>query len=123
MITEEINGRKEYKLQTQRLHTPPWIRRIQNTINNMRKELSQLVEIQRDNRKTTNKNKTKLFKKYNLETKEVLAQLNEELKRKISAMKQRLAGYKKRQDQYYHNKLFKTDCKNFITVLGRHTAL
>ena len=23
VITEEINGRKEYKLQTQRLHTPP----------------------------------------------------------------------------------------------------
>ena len=69
VITEEINGRKEYKLQTQRLHTPPWIRHIQNTINNMRKELSQLVEIQRDNRKTMNKNKAKLFKKYNIETK------------------------------------------------------
>ena len=38
VITEEINGRKEYKLQTQRLHTPPWIRRIQNTINDMRKK-------------------------------------------------------------------------------------
>ena len=61
VITEEINGRKEYKLQTQRLHAPPWIRRIQNTINNMRKELSQLVEIQRDNRKTMNKNRAKLF--------------------------------------------------------------
>ena len=123
VITEEINGRKQYKLQTQILHTPPWIRRIQNTINNMRKELSQLVEIQRDNRKTMNKNKAKLFKKYNIETREGLAQLTEELKQKISAKTQRLAGYKNRQDQYYHNKLFKTDCKNFITVLGRHTAL
>ena len=62
VITEEINGRKECELQTQRLHTPPWIRRTQNTINNMRKELSQLVEIQRDIRKTMNKKKAKLFK-------------------------------------------------------------
>ena len=46
VITGEINGRKEYKLQTQKLHTPPWIRRIQNTITDMRKELAQLVEIQ-----------------------------------------------------------------------------
>ena len=75
VITEEINGRKEYKLQTQRLHTPPWIRRIQNIINNMRKELSHLVEIHRDNRETLNKNKAKLSKKYNTETKEGLAQL------------------------------------------------
>ena len=28
VITEKINGRKQYKLQTQILHTPPWIRRI-----------------------------------------------------------------------------------------------
>ena len=55
--------------------------------------------------------------------KEGLAQLIEELKQKIAAKTQRLARYKKREDQYYHNKLFKTDCKNFITVLGRHTAL
>ena len=54
--------RKEYELQTQRLHTSPWISRIQNTINNMRKELSQLVEIQRDNRKPTNKTKPNCFK-------------------------------------------------------------
>ena len=119
VITKEINGRKEYKLQTQRLHTHPWIRRIQNTIKDMRKELSQLVEIQRDNRKKMNKNKAKLFKKCNIETKEGLVQLIEELKQKVSAKTQRLARYKKRQEQYYQNKLQ----KNVITVLGRRTAL
>ena len=62
----------------------------------MRKELSQLVEIQRDNRKAMNKNKAKLFKKYNIDMKEGLAQLIEELKQKISAKMQRLARYKKR---------------------------
>ena len=54
----------------------------------MRKELSQLVEIQRDNRKAMNKNKAKLFKKYNIETKDGWAQLIEELKQKISAKTQ-----------------------------------
>ena len=70
-----------------------------------------------------NKNTAKLFKKHNIETKEGLAQLIEELKQKISANTQRLARYKKIQDQYYHNKLSKQTAKNFITVLGRHTAL
>ena len=83
---------EKYKLQTQGLYTPPSIRRIQNNINDIRKELSQLVKIQKDNRKKINKSKAKLFKKYNIETKEGLVQLFEELKQKISAKTQRLAS-------------------------------
>ena len=51
-----------------------------------------------------------------------MAQLTEELKQKVSAKTQqlaRLARYKKRQDQYYHNKLFKTDCKKCYNHLGK----
>ena len=51
VITEEIYGTGECKLQTQRSKTPPWVRRIQGSINDIRKELSGLVEIRRDNRK------------------------------------------------------------------------
>ena len=65
-----------------------------------------------------NRNKAKLFKN-NIETTASLAQLIEELKQKISAKTQRLARYKKRQDQYYHNKLFKTDCKKCYNRLGK----
>jgi len=54
VITEEINGVGEYRLQTRRSTTPPWVRRIQGSINDIRKELSALVEIQRDDRKVTN---------------------------------------------------------------------
>ena len=36
VITEEINGTGECKLQTQRSKTPPWVRRIQGSINKMR---------------------------------------------------------------------------------------
>ena len=42
VITEEINGTEVYKLQTQRSKTPPWVRRIQEIINDIRKELSAL---------------------------------------------------------------------------------
>jgi hypothetical protein len=71
------------------------------------------VEIQRDNREVTNIKRTRLLKKYNIETKESLDQLIEELKQKVSAKKQRLSRYRKRQNQYYQNKLFRTDCKQF----------
>ena len=54
VIVEEINGMGKYRLQTQRPTTPPWVRRIQGSINDIRKELSALMEIQRDNRKVMN---------------------------------------------------------------------
>jgi hypothetical protein len=59
VITEEINGIREYKLQTQRSKTPPWVRRIQGSINDIIKELSALVEIQRDNRNVMNIKRTR----------------------------------------------------------------
>ena len=61
VITEEINGVGEYRLQTQRSTTPPWVRRTQGSINGIRKELSVLVEIQRDNRKVTNIKRNRLL--------------------------------------------------------------
>jgi hypothetical protein len=72
VITEEINGMGEYRLQTKRSTTPPWVGRIQGSINDIRKELSALVEIQRDNRKVTNIKRTRLLKKYKTEAKESL---------------------------------------------------
>ena len=50
VITEGINGMGVYRLQTRRSTTPPRVRRIQGSINGIRKELSGLVGIQRDNR-------------------------------------------------------------------------
>jgi hypothetical protein len=43
VITEEINGTGEYKPPTQRSKPPPWVRHIQGSINDIRKELSMLV--------------------------------------------------------------------------------
>jgi len=52
VITEEMNGTGEYKLETQRSKTPPWVRRIQESINDIRKEMSVLVEIKREMHRT-----------------------------------------------------------------------
>jgi small-conductance mechanosensitive channel len=39
VTTEEINGTGEYKLETQRSKTPPWVRCIRESINDISKEL------------------------------------------------------------------------------------
>ena len=61
VITEERNGRGEYKFEKQRSQTRPRVRRIQESINDIRKEPSGLVEIKRDNRKAQNIKRTRLL--------------------------------------------------------------
>jgi hypothetical protein len=51
-----------------------------------------------------------------------LDQLIEELKQKFSIKKQRLSRHKKRQNQYYQNKLVRTDCKKFYNRLRQTYA-
>jgi hypothetical protein len=51
-LTEEINGTGSYKSETWRPETPPWVRQIQGSINGIRKELSALAEIKRNDRNT-----------------------------------------------------------------------
>ena len=75
------------------------------------------MEIKRDNKKVQNVNRARLLKKYNVEKKQNLDKVIEELKQKVSAKTQRLSRYRKRQNQYYQNKLFKTDCKKFYNCL------
>jgi hypothetical protein len=90
-LPEEINGTGSYKSGTQRPKTPPWVSRIQGSINGIRKELSALAEIKRDDRNTQNTKRKGLLRKYNLEKKETLDEVIEELKQKISAKTQRLS--------------------------------
>jgi primosomal protein N'' len=75
------------------------------------------VEIQRGNRKVMNIKRIGLLKKYNIVKKESLDQLIEELKHEVSAKTQRLSRYRKRQNHYYQNNLFRTDCKKFYNCL------
>jgi hypothetical protein len=99
-LTEEISGTGSYKSETWRPETPPWVRQIQGSINGIRKELSALAEIKRNDRNTHNMKRERLLRKYKVEMKENLDQVIEELKQKVSAKTQRLFGYNKRQRQY-----------------------
>jgi hypothetical protein len=84
-LTEEINRTGSYKSETQGPETPPWVRQIQDSINGIRKELSALAEIKRNDRNTHNRKRKRLLRKYKIETKENLGQVTEELKQKVSA--------------------------------------
>jgi hypothetical protein len=75
-----------------------------------------LAEIKRDEMKTQNRKRNRLLRKNNIEG-ENLDQVTEELKQKVSAKTQRFSRYRKRQNQYYQNKMFKTDCKKFYNLL------
>jgi hypothetical protein len=55
VIREEMNGIGEYEPQTQRSKPPLWVRSVQGSINNIRKDLSALIETKRDSRKIKNK--------------------------------------------------------------------
>jgi hypothetical protein len=96
-LTEEINETGSYKSETRRPETPPWVRRIQDSINGIRKELSALAEIKRNDRNTHNLKRERLLTKYKIEPKENLDQVIEELKQTVSGKTQRLSRYKKRQ--------------------------
>jgi hypothetical protein len=70
-LTEEINGTGSYKSETQRPETPSRVRRIQGSINGIRKKLSALAEIKRNDRNTHNMKRERLLSKYKTETKKI----------------------------------------------------
>jgi len=88
---------------------PPWVRRIQASINGIRKDLSAWAEIKRDEIKTQNMVRKRLLRKYNTENEENLDHVMIELKLKVSAKTQRLFRYRRRQNQYHQNKMLRTD--------------
>jgi hypothetical protein len=59
----------------------------------------------------------RLLGKYNMQKKENLDKVYEELKQKVLAQMQQLSRYRKRQNQYYQHKMFNTDCKKFYSLL------
>jgi len=78
------------------------------SINGIRKDLSAWAEIKRDEIKTQNMKRKRLLSKYKTENEENLDQVMTELKLKVSAKTQQLFRYR-RQNQYYQNRMFRTD--------------
>jgi hypothetical protein len=61
-LTEVINGTGSYKLETQRPETLPLVGRIQESITGIRKELSAMAEIKRNDRDTHNMERKRLLR-------------------------------------------------------------
>jgi di/tripeptidase len=83
---------------SQSKNTPLGYRRIQKSINGIRKHLSALAEIKRDEMKTQNTKRNRLLRKNNIKEGENLDQVIEELKQKLAAKTQRFSKYRKRQN-------------------------
>jgi len=67
---------------------PMWVRRIQASINGIRKDLSAWAEIKRNEIKTQNMKRKRLLRKYNTGNEDNLDQVMTELKLKVSAKTQ-----------------------------------
>jgi len=67
--------------------------------------------------KTKNMKRNILLRTNNTKVGENLGQVIEELKQKGSARMPRFSRYRKRQNQYYQNKMFRTYCKKFYNLL------
>jgi hypothetical protein len=74
------------KPQTHTSKPPPRFRRKQGSINNIRNDLTILIEIKLDNRKVKNIQRATLHNKYNKDKEENLDQLIEELNRQKATL-------------------------------------
>lgn len=59
----------------------------------------------------------RVLKNYKIEKEENFDQVTEELKQKVSSNMQRISRYGKRQNCYYQNKMFTTECKKLYNLL------
>jgi hypothetical protein len=59
-LTEEINGTRSYKSKRPKIR--PWVRRIQESIHGIGKELPALAKIRRDDRNTKNMKRKRLLR-------------------------------------------------------------
>jgi hypothetical protein len=91
-----------------------WKIRTQKQIDNWRKDLSIMAETGTvSNSGKLNRKKRKIFQKYRVTNTRELAQLTETLKQQVQAKPHRIRRNEKSEKQYYHNKMFKKNTKNF----------
>ena len=116
VVTEELG----YKINERKKidgKDPPWKRRIQNKINNMRKDISRLKELETQNLKNK-KLVDELTKKHQLSKKNI-KQVVEELKQHTRALSKKIERYENRVKQYHQNKLFQTNQKDLYKELNK----
>lgn len=92
-----------------------WKKRIQHQIDEWRREISRITDIQQTKSLSIKQQaiKAKLESKYNIASADDLTRVKEILKQKIQAKAQRVRRYKKRVLQYQQNKQFNEGAKSF----------
>ena len=97
---------------------PKWQVKIDNEIENHRKEFSLLRELHKD-KEIKSGTARKLLRKYKIESKDQVPAIKEELKQKLQVKAQRLRRYIKRNKFYRQNKIFETDTKKFYREIRK----
>ena len=120
IVTEKCGIKVKKRTSTPNIHKKPaWIERINRQMNQLRADISFLVEASKGKTNKTKKRKN-IIAKHNLYKKTIEAQI-ETLKQRIQLKAKRLARYKKRSAFYRQNKLFQENTKKFYRELGKNT--
>ena len=91
---------------------PKWQVTIDKEIENLRKEISLLEELQKDKEIRSGKARN-VIRKYKIESNDKIPSIKEEVKQKLQVKAQRVRRYVKRNKFYRQNKIFETDTKKF----------
>ena len=96
---------------------PMWKRELQNKIEELKKDLSQL-EASKDKEVSNVRNWQTLERKYNIRVK-ILGVVIEELKQKIIAIAAKVRRYQERVDRFRQNRMFQNNQRQFYRELNQ----
>ena len=100
VVEESVIGVKRHHQAT----TPPWKRRLQQQIDNLRTEVNRLKAAKEKNGRLPRY----MYYKYHMEHREI-SEVLEDAKQRLIALSHRLKRYEKRNEQYRINKLFRSN--------------
>ena len=115
VVTEEM-GIDIKKVNNKRNQIPPWKRRLQRRLTDLRKDLSRLDEL-KEGRLKNQRIITALFNKYQLEHRP-LKQVIEECRQLIIAESKKIQRYENKIKFHQQNKRFKTNQRNLYNELN-----
>lgn len=116
VIAGEIKERCEPKAK-HKSKEPAWKMRIKKTIEELRQEISIIVEYKKGvTTAQVQKKVDTLIQKYRKD--KCITEIEQTIKMKLQAKAQRLRRYTKRSNHYHHNKMFNEDTKKFYRQLN-----
>ena len=122
LITNKITPPKPTTNRKPRGAPPAWQQRLQKQIDQLRGDISIIIDYTKGS--TTNKLTRKLktiLKKQKVTVDEQLIAIKKDLKQALQVKAQRIRRYTKRGEWYKQNKMFMEDSKTFYRELGKKT--